>query len=151
MKEQNKDQKIDRNDSLVKEYKDRLSDKKLDSLNSFFCLQIKDRSYKRIEKMIGYLKKCDTYRNEQEAEFLQNYTLQFDYVRYLYKEYKFLNPNFHRTLCQCMRYETFKKGSKIYLKGDNSDKIYFIIEGSVNQMVPKSKGDIEKEKKWLIE
>jgi len=31
-----------------------------------------------------------------------------------------------------MWYETYKKGSRIYSKGDDSDKIYFIVEGSVS-------------------
>ena len=139
------------NESLIREYKNKLSQKKLESLNLFYLMQIKNRTANIVKKLINCLKKSDTQRNEQELDFLLNYTLQFNYVRYLYNEYKYLSPNFHKTLCQYMRYETYKKGQTIYMKGESSDKIFLIIEGSVNQMTMKSKAEIEKERKELTE
>lgn len=37
------------------------------------------------------------------------------------------------------------------MKGENSEKIFLIIQGSVNQMIIRTKTEIEKERKELIE
>ena len=57
--------------------------------------------------------------------------------------------NIHQKCCRVMTYLALSKGSIIFENGDQSDKLYIILTGSVNIFQVKSPEQIEQECEWL--